>query len=180
MAHSVLHINASARHQDSVSRKLSAQIVQHLNPAETAERDLANGAPLLDEIWTQATFTPPNDRTDIQAQALAYSDTLVAELLAADTIVIGSAMYNFNIPASFKAWIDQVMRAGVTFAYTENGPKGMLEGKKVIIALASGGTAIGSELDFATPYLKFAFGFMGITDVTVLDSDGANALTKAA
>ena len=92
--------------------------------------------------------------------------------------MIGSPIYNFGVPAVLKAWIDQIARAGVTFKYGENGPEGLLEGKKVIVTIASGGTAIGSDYDFATPYLKFALGFLGITDVTVLGKD--DLLTEAA
>jgi FMN-dependent NADH-azoreductase len=117
------------------------------------------------------TFTPADARSDAQNEALSFSDTLVAEVIAADTIVIGTPIYNFGAPAVLKAWIDQIARAGVTFQYTENGPEGLLEGKKVIIAVASGGTQIGSDYDFASPYLKFALGFLGITDVTVLSKD---------
>ena len=180
MINTVLHINASARHQDSVSRRLSHQIVDHLAPNDIITRDLADGLPFLDEAWVTATFIPPQDRTEAQAEALALSDRIVAEVQSADTIVIGTAMYNFNIPASLKAWIDQIGRAGVTFAYTEDGPKGLLEGKKAIIAIATGGTPLGSDFDHASSYLRFMLGFMGITDVTIVDAEGAAELTKAA
>lgn len=172
MTHTVLHIDASARFASSASRTASAQIVTGLNADTVVRRDLAQGLPFLDEAFTIATFTPTDDRTDAQNAALAISDTLVAELQAADTIVIGAPIYNFSIPAVLKAWIDQIARVGVTFAYTETGPKGLLKGKKVIITLASGGTPIGSEIDFASPYLRFALGFVGITDVTIQDKDG--------
>ncbi|MEO0699174.1 MAG: NAD(P)H-dependent oxidoreductase, partial [Pseudomonadota bacterium] len=89
----------------------------------------------------------------------------------ADTIVIGAPIYNFGVPAAVKAWIDQVARAGITFAYTENGPKGLLEGKRAIIVVASGGTKVGSEIDFAIGYLKFALGFIGITNVELVAAD---------
>jgi FMN-dependent NADH-azoreductase len=130
MTTTVLHIDASARFADSVSRVASAARVAELGADTVIRRDLAKGLPYLDEVFTTATFTPPENRTDAQNEALAISDTLVAELQAADTIVIGAAMYNFSIPAVLKAWIDQIARAGVTFAYTETGPKGLLEGKK--------------------------------------------------
>ncbi|MEC8197518.1 MAG: NAD(P)H-dependent oxidoreductase, partial [Pseudomonadota bacterium] len=144
-------------------------------------RDLSETTlPFLDEGFAQATFTPPEARTEAQKEALAISDTLVAELQAADTLVIGVAMYNFSIPASLKAWIDQIARAGVTFAYTETGPKGLLEGKKALITIASGGTEIGSDIDFASNYLRFVLGFVGITDVTILNKDGVEVTAKAA
>ncbi|MEE2946594.1 MAG: NAD(P)H-dependent oxidoreductase [Pseudomonadota bacterium] len=175
MPHTILHLDASARHQDSVSRKLSADIVAQENAGEIIRRDLTDGVPLLNENWVAGTFTPPESRSDIQNETLSFSDTLVSEVQAADTIVIGTPIYNFNIPASLKAWLDQIARAGVTFQYTEDGPKGLLEGKKVIVAVASGGTQVGSDYDFASPYLKFALGFLGITDVTVLDKDAVQA-----
>lgn len=171
MTHTVLHIDASARHQGSVSRDLSAQLVAKENASQVIRRDLSEGIELLNETWVHSTFTPPEDRSDAQVDALKLSDTLVAEIQTADTIVIGTPIYNFNIPAALKAWLDQIARAGVTFQYTENGPKGLLEGKKVTVAIASGGTAIGSDYDFASPYLKFAFGFLGITDVSVVDKE---------
>jgi len=169
MTKTILHIDASARRQGSVSRELSAKLVAEAGADKVIHRDLSDGLPYLSETWVHSTFTPPESRSEEQAAALDFSDTLVAELTAADTIVIGTPIYNFSIPAVLKAWIDQIARAGVTFQYTENGPKGLLEDKKVIIAVASGGTAIGSDYDFASPYLKFALGFLGITDVTVLD-----------
>lgn len=180
MTHTVLHINASARHEESVSRIKSAELVAAQNATTVVTRDLADGLPFLDPIWVQSTFMAPEERDAAQAQALELSDTLVAELQNADTIVIGTAMYNFSIPAVLKAWIDQISRAGVTFAYTENGPKGLLTGKKAIITIASGGTQLGSDYDFASDYLRFALGFAGITDVTILDKDGNAAEAKAA
>lgn len=180
MTRKVLHINASARQQGSVSRQLSRQIVDHLAPEHIIARDLADGLPFLDEAWVTATFIPPQDRTEAQAATLKLSDEIVAEVQAADTIVIGTAMYNFSIPAVLKAWIDQIARVGVTFAYTETGPKGLLEGKKAIIAIASGGTPLGSDYDHASDYLRFVLGFVGITDVTIVDAEGAAELTKAA
>lgn len=180
MTHTVLHIDASARFADSASRKASAQIVAAQNADKIIRRDLAQGLPFLDETFTIATFTPAEDRTEAQNQALTISDGLVAELMAADTIVIGAPIYNFSIPAVLKAWIDQIARVGMTFAYTETGPKGLLEGKKVIITLASGGTPLGSEIDFASPYLRFALGFVGITDVAVQDKDGNTIKALAA
>ena len=108
-------------------------------------------------------------RTDDEHAALALSDALLAELQAADTLVIATATYNFNIPASLKAWIDQITRAGIAFHYTETGPEGLLTGKRAVVLRASQGTPTGADHDFATPYLTFALGFIGITDVTFLD-----------
>lgn len=180
MTKSVLYITASARSEGSISRLKSAEIVKELNADTVVTRDLADGLPFLDPIWVQSTFMAPDERDAAQARALELSDTLVREVQDADTIVIGTAMYNFSIPAVLKAWIDQICRAGVTFAYTENGPQGQLTGKKAIISIATGGTPLGSDFDFASDYLRFALGFVGITDVTIVDKDGNELLAKAA
>lgn len=167
----ILRIDASARRQNSISRDLTDQIVEKLSPETVTTRDLAQGIALLDEAWIGANFTPAVDRTAEQAQTLAPSDALVAELKAADTLVIGLPIYNFGLPAALKAWIDQVARVGVTFRYTEAGPEGLLTGKRAIIALASGGTEAGSAIDFATGYIRHLLGFIGITDVTFVTAD---------
>lgn len=180
MSHTVLHIDASARQQDSVSRRLSADIVAKLGATEVIRRDLAEPLPLLDEGWVTSTFIPPQDRTAAQVEALAFSDTIVEELQKADTIVIGTPIYNFSGPAVLKAWVDQVARAGVTFRYTENGPVGLLADKKVIVAVASGGVQIGSPADFLTPHLKVFFGFLGLQDVTFVNTETVETLDLAA
>ena len=171
MTKTILHVDASARRQGSTTRDLSQRIVQHLNPDHIIRRDLASPLPLLTEDWIGANFTPEDQRDDTQRQHLSLSDELVAELQKADTIVIGLPIYNFSVPAAFKAWIDLVARAGLTFSYTENGPKGLLEGKRAILAVASGGTAVGSEIDFATDYVRHVLGFIGIQDVQIVAAD---------
>ena len=95
----------------------------------------------------------------------------MAELKAADVVVIGMPVYNFGIPAALKAWVDLIARARVTFRYAESGPEGLLTGKRAIVVAASGGTPVDSEIDFATPYLRHALGFVGITDVEVVAAD---------
>ena len=102
---------------------------------------------------------------------LAESDTLVAELEAADVLVIGTPIYNFAIPAALKAWFDQVARPRVTFRYTEDGSVGLLGGKKAYIVVASGGVPVGSPVDFATPYIRHMLGFLGISDVEIVAAD---------
>ncbi|MDO6726814.1 MAG: FMN-dependent NADH-azoreductase [Cognatishimia sp.] len=180
MANTILHLDASARQTGSISRANSAHIVSELNADTVLRRDLNEGVPFLNEEWVTATFTPPEDRTEAQAKSLELSDALVKEVQAADTIVIGTGLYNFHVPAVLKAWLDQISRAGVTFKYTENGPKGLLEGKKVIVTIATGGVPVGTENDFASPYLKMFFGFLGLTDVTILNNDDASAYSVAA
>lgn len=170
----ILHIDASARSAGSISRQLSTATIRHLvgqSEANIVRRDLAEGLPFVDEAWIGANFTPADARTEAHTTKLAFSDSLVDELEAADTLVIGTPIYNFGIPASLKAWIDMIARVGRTFRYTETGPVGLLTGKRAIILVASGGTGVGSEIDFATPYLRHALGFVGIKDVTIIAAD---------
>ncbi|MEM9095084.1 MAG: NAD(P)H-dependent oxidoreductase [Pseudomonadota bacterium] len=168
----VLRIDASARHAGSVSRDLSDKIIARIEDADVTIRDLAASAlPQVDAAWIEANFTAESDRSAAQKATLAQSDALVAELKAADIVVIGLPIYNFGVPAALKAWIDLVARAGVTFAYSAEGPKGLLQGKRAIVAVASGGTEAGSEIDFATGYLRHFLGFLGITDVDFVAAD---------
>ena len=176
----VLHIDTSARRSASTSRDLSAQIVDRLAPETVLRRDLADALPLIDDNWIGANFTPEDQRTDAQRAQMALSDDLVAELKAADTVVIGLPIYNFSVPATLKAWIDMVARVGVTFRYTEAGPEGLLTGKCAILAVTSGGTPVGSEIDFATGYLRHVLGFIGITDIEIVAADRMNVDADAA
>lgn len=171
MIHTVLNIQASARHDGSVTRQLSDKILTEIAADQTITRDLATGLPLLDAAWLAANFTLADDRTDVQRETLALSDSLITEIKQADTIVIGSPVYNFSVPAVLKAWVDQIARVGVTFKYTPNGPVGLLSGKRAIIVIASGGTPVGSDIDYASGYLKHIMGFIGITDVTIIAAD---------
>lgn len=179
MTQTILHIDSSARTQGSVTRDLSQDIVSRFG-GEVIRRDLKEPLPQITEAWVGANFTKPEDRDSVQQDTLGLSDTLVAELQSADVVVIGAPIYNFSIPAALKAWIDLVCRAGVTFQYTEYGPKGLLTGKKAIIAVASGGTATGSEIDFATGYLRHVLGFIGISDVEIIAADQMGAQGEAA
>ena len=173
----ILHITASIRSDDeSVSRSLGSKLVERLaaqSGASVTVRDLAkNDIPFVDADRFAANLSPYADRTDDQHQLAAIADTLIDELKAADTIVFSVPIYNFSVPATVKAWADLVARAGTTFKYTETGPEGLLTGKKAYIAIASGGTPVGSEYDFMSPWLKFFLGFLGIKDVEVLAADG--------
>lgn len=184
MTQTILHIDASARTEGSITRDLTAQVVAKLGADQVIRRDLATPLPVLSEAWVGANFTPAGQRSEAQAAELTLSDTLISELQKADTIVIGVPVYNFSVPANLKAWIDLVARAGVTFSYTENGPEGLLEGKRAILAVASGGVAVGSDYDFATGYMRHVLGFIGITDVEIVAADtmavdAEAALTKA-
>ena len=172
MTRTVLRIDSSARHEGSVSRRLTDRVVERLGAPRVIVRDLAETPlPQVTGTWVASNFTPTDARSAEQRAALEQSDALIAELREADVIVIGLAVYNFTVPASLKAWIDLVARANETFRYTAEGPEGLLQGKRAIIALASGGTEVGSPIDFATPYMRFILGFMGITEVEVVASD---------
>ena len=168
----VLHIDSSAQSSASITRKLGAEFVERLKAEEIVYRDLTKDTPgFVDEEWVGANFTPADDRTDAMKERLAESDKLVDELIAADVIVIGAPMYNFNIAATLKAWIDMIGRVGRTFRYTATGPVGLLEGKRAIIVTATGGTPVGSGYDFCTTYMKHILGFVGITDVSVVGAE---------
>lgn len=175
----VLEVSASARRSGSISRMLSTEIVESLEIRDgdlsITRRDLSQGMPLVDEAWVDANFTPEEERTANQQDALRHSDSLVAELQSSDIIVIGSPVYNFGVPAALKAWIDMVARVRLTFRYTQNGPEGLLKNKTAYIVVASGGVPVGSAADFATPYLRHALAFMGITDVHIIAADQLNS-----
>lgn len=172
----ILYISASIRGDESISRSLGNTLIEGLaakSGATVTERDLsANDIPFIDAERFAANLAPAADRTPEQAEIAEISDTLIAELQAADTIVIATPVYNFGVPAVVKAWADLVARAGTTFKYTENGPVGLLEGKKAYIAAASGGTPVGSDMDFMSNWLTFFLGFLGISDVELIAADG--------
>jgi FMN-dependent NADH-azoreductase len=174
----ILEVSASGRRDDSVSRMLTQELVAALEAkhgaVEVARRDLSTGIRLVDEKWIDANFTAEEDRSAQQRAALGESDALVAELQDADAIVIGAPIYNFGVPASLKAWVDMIARARLTFQYTTQGPEGLLKGKKAYVVVASGGVPVDSPVDFATPYLRQALKFVGITNVSIIAADGLN------
>lgn len=178
-AHNILVVSSSARQQSSVTRRFSDELIDSLKTLHSdmriQTRDTSKGIPFIDEQWVNANFTPAEERSAVQLDTLSYSDKLVAELQQADSIIIASPIYNFSVPASLKAWIDQIARAGLTFNYTENGPVGKLKNKKAYIVMASGGTELGSEIDFASTYLKHVLGFIGIHDVSIISAEKFNA-----
>lgn len=175
----VLRIDASSRYEGSVTRQLTDDFIRELQKHEqelqVISRDLAREPlPYIDEQWIGANFTPAEQRSQLQEAALLQSDRLVQELQEADILVLGVPMYNFNVPAALKAWIDLVARAGLTFRYTENGPLGLLKNKKAYLLLATGGTPIGSAIDFASDYLRHVLGFLGIDDVELISAQRLN------
>ena len=171
----ILRIDSSAKTETSESRRLTDRIIHGLKTngksLDVTVRDLNESLPQVDTAWIEANNTPSDDHTDEQRKTLALSDKLVAEIEVADTLIIGVALYNFSISASLKLWIDLVCRARKTFAYVDGSPKGLMIGKKAIICFASGGTSFGSDIEFASGYLRHILGFIGIKDLTFISAD---------
>jgi FMN-dependent NADH-azoreductase len=180
----VLIVNSSARNEGSVSRELVQELVANLEasrgPLSVTHRDLAKGIDFVSQAWIAANFTDDADRDENQRRELANSDLLVQEVMDAQILILGVPVYNFGIPAALKAWIDMVARARKTFRYTSNGPEGLLTGKKAYLVVATGGVPVDSPVDFATPYLRHALKFIGITDVEVISAEQINSRGSAA
>ena len=175
----ILQINASSRLEGGNSSRLANDITARLlakNPAARLSlRELAREPhPMQDAAALDALQTPAEQRTPAQQARVALDDACIAELQAADVLVLGVPMYNFGIPAQLKQWIDAITRVGVTFRYTENGPVGLLCNKPVYVALARGGRHRGTETDTQTPYLKTILGFLGLSDVQFIYAEGLN------
>ncbi|MFT3735830.1 MAG: NAD(P)H-dependent oxidoreductase [Rhodocyclaceae bacterium] len=173
----ILQINASARSEGSQSTLLANEVVAHLLDAHPdahhVVRDLArNPIPVLDEAALGALFTPAEQRTPEQAARVAIDDAAIAEIQAANVLVLGVPMYNFGVPVQLKAWIDAISRARVTFQYTANGPEGLLTGKKVYVVLARGGLYRDTPADSQVPYLRAVLGFLGMKDVEFIYAEG--------
>jgi FMN-dependent NADH-azoreductase len=175
----LLRVDSSAR-RNSVSRQLTSRFVeawQMEHPQGTViERDLASTTlPHITDEWVQAIHSDPATLTAEQKQVLQISDTLVEELVQADTIVIGAPMYNFAIPAPLKAWIDQVVRVGKTVLFAAAGPQGVLKGKKVYVVTSRGGAfrpgTPTEPFDHQEPYLRHILGFIGLNDVTFVHAE---------
>jgi FMN-dependent NADH-azoreductase len=173
----LLIVNSSPR-SGSVSRRLTSHVAKQWkqrNPdGRIIERDLTAKTPaFVSEDWIQASYTPEAQRTTQQQQVLAQSDALIGELMAADVIVIGAPMHNFSISAPLKAWIDLIVRAGKTFSYGENGPKGLIPSEKRVLVIVSRGGSYGegSPADFQVPYLRHMLRFVGLNNLSVIDAD---------
>jgi FMN-dependent NADH-azoreductase len=184
----LLHLDSSPL-ESSVSRELTREFVKTWKSAhpdgKVIYRDLAAHAPKpLDTNWIYSAYTPADARTPEQAAALQFSDELIAELEQADEYVFGVAMHNFSIPSVLKLWIDQIMRAGRTFAYSESGPQGLLHGKKATVLASTGGVyspgSPAAAMNFIDPYLKAILGFIGVTEVRFLTAGGAAQLMTGA
>jgi FMN-dependent NADH-azoreductase len=176
----ILHLISSFRSDDSYTIKLGHAIVDRLieaNPDAIVEEVnlITENYPHLDAPHFQAFLTPTAELTEIDREAIKYSDKAISQLMSADYIVIGSPFYNFSIHSALKAWIDHIVRAGITFRYTENGFEGLVKGKKVYIALAAGGVYAdgpAQSYDFNGPYLKHVLGLIGMTDLKIFRAEG--------
>jgi FMN-dependent NADH-azoreductase len=178
----ILHIDSSIFGDNSVSRELTAAIVDTLRAkkanATVTSRNVAHEEiPHLSGEIVSAGFIPETDWNETQRKERARTDELIEEFLAADVVVIGAPMYNFSIPSQLKAWIDRIAAAGRTFKYTETGPQGLAGGKKVFIASSRGGvysTEQAQLMDFQEDYLKTVMGFVGISDVNFVRAEAVN------
>lgn len=172
----ILQINASIFGDDGQSSRLADNFVSRRRAADDVQvvrRDLSTEpVPHLTAARFQAGLTPADERTPDQAREAALADELVNELLAADMLVIGLPMYNFNVPSTLKAWFDHVARAGTTFRYTETGPEGLLKAGKALVFTARGGVYSGTDADLQTPYIRQMLGFLGIDDVEFVYAEG--------
>jgi FMN-dependent NADH-azoreductase len=176
----ILQINSSARAEGSHSSRLAGSIVQRLSDSQPKSahtsvtvRDLGRTPhPELNETALHALFTPAEARSPEQNARVALDDGLIAEIQAADVVVLGVPMYNFGVPAALKNWIDAISRAKVTFQYTAKGPEGLLKGKKVYVALTRGGQYRNTPADTQVPYLQTVFAFLGMTDVQFVYAEG--------
>jgi FMN-dependent NADH-azoreductase len=176
----ILHIDSSARRDGSISRQLSRELVDALVAADPSSsvtyRDVSQ-EPIthVEANWVTGAYTPSDVRSPEQLEALRLSDQLVDELVAADVFVFGVPVYNFSVPAAFKAYIDQIARYGRTFQSTPQGPQGLLTGKKAYVVGASGSGSHNLTtwgLNYHEPYLKSFFGFIGVTDLTFVTAGG--------
>ncbi|MHC5349926.1 FMN-dependent NADH-azoreductase [Metapseudomonas furukawaii] len=175
----VLVIESSARQHGSVSRQLTQDFIAQWKAAhpgdEVVVRDLAaEPVPHLDADLLGGWMKPAEEQSAAEQAALSRSNLLTGEVLDADVLVLAAPMYNFAIPSTLKSWLDHVLRAGVTFTYTETGPKGLLTGKRAFVLTARGGIYAGGPLDHQEPYLRQALGFIGIHDVTFIHAEGLN------
>lgn len=174
----VLRLTTSILGKSSVSSQLMDELIDAMkrnNKISVTDRDFAAvPIPHLDGAWLGALSTPAADRSEEQQEKVAFSDGLIAELQAADTLVIGMPMYNFSLPSMLKAWVDHIARAGVTFKYTETGSVGLLQGKKAYLVAAMGGVHERGVSDFLRPYMEQVLSFVGITDIEFITADGLN------
>lgn len=170
----IYHMDSSARVIGSHGRSLAKELVSQLEKqveSTVVYRDISQGLEFLTPAAIDGLYIPDETRTVEQKEALKLSNQIVAEMVKADYVVLSAPVYNFGPPASLKAWADLVARKGLTFTYTTEGPKGLLNDKKAFVVITSGGVPVGSPYDHLSPWIKTFLGFIGITDVTVLAAD---------
>ena len=173
----LLQINSSINAEEGQSSRLAAHFIAAFRERDPAarivRRDLAaDPVPHLTAERFGAFLAKPEERTAAQERAVADSDELIAELQRADIIVLGLPMYNFGVPSQLKAYFDHIARAGVTFRYTSDGPRGLLTGKKAYVFATRGGSYAGTALDTQTGYVRDFLGFLGISDVEFVYAEG--------
>ena len=178
MSH-ILLITSSPRvesYSTKVARWLAEKLASRSPDSTVVVRDLTREPlPHIDDRFVVARALAPNNLTTLQRAALTVSDTLLKELFAADTIIIAAGMINFGIPSNLKAYIDYIVRPGVTFKYSEKGPEGLIKGKKLYLVLARGGVYTQGpmqQLNFQDPYLRTTLGFIGLSDIEVFTVEG--------
>ncbi len=171
----IIQLTSSAAAADSITTSLADDVVARLQgehpDATVSVRDLTD-LPVLDNARLVANNTPADQRTPEQHELAAIADEIVAEIHAADVLVIGVPIYNFGVPSSLKAWMDLAARAGSTFRYTDDGPKGLVTGTRAVVAISSGGVGLRSEADHATAHLETFLTFLGIEHVDIIDATG--------
>lgn len=175
----VLNISSSLFPAKSVSNQMAAELLLKLEAEhgelQVASRDFNDdGMPHLDAERVAAIAAPVSERSEAQQQIVDFADSLIQEVQEADILVIAMPMYNFSVPTMLKSWFDHVARAGVTFAYTENGPKGLLRDKQAYLVTAMGGTHEPGQSDFVRPYLQLLMRFIGIEDIRFVTAQGLN------
>ena len=178
MTKRILQINASLFGEQGQSSQLNHYLVERLSADEhsvVVKRDLAaEPLPHLNVDTLMAIGASPEERSPEQAAAVAVADAVIAELKAADTLVLAAPMYNFNVPSTVKAWMDYIARAGVTFQYTANGPEGLLKGKTAYVTSTRGGLHQGKPSDSQTAFVTTFLNFIGITDIHWVYAEGIN------
>jgi len=173
----ILHLDSSARKNESISRKLAKDLVNKIkkNDDEVVYRDISKNIPFVSGIKGAGFIIPEEERTEKDKELFKFSDQLVDEFLESNVIVISTPIYNFGPPAAAKAWFDMIARAGRTFKYEATGPVGLVDGnKKVYLVVTSGGVPVGSPVDFCTTWFKQALNFLGISDIEIIDASQLN------
>lgn len=172
----ILRVDSSPRYSDSVSRQLTdymvARLLREYPDANVTTRDLAVGLTLPTETVVDGALYSMQNPTPAMEAAIRLSNELVAELIGADVVVLGLPLYNWTIPSTFKAYVDHVNRLGATFEYIDGVSHGKLRAHSIYVLFTSGGNGMGSEKDFATPYVKYLWQTLGIKNVQFVDASG--------